>query len=202
MSIHEKSLIDLLQARRREDPKGFNKYLPGVADLLPELPPERSKSKSPFGLTVRELSYHRTGLAEALGKLREGAVTIGEAAKALQHCADLIKDDKLPDEAGYEPLKALVRTAIGKSPGSYKAMTTVPLGEDADVTVLESVSVIRGVYLNLDKEKRLVSISVHPGKVKERRRLMRVVGIGEDPEPDVSVRHDDYLARQDPHAAA
>ncbi len=66
----------------------------------------------------------------------------------------------------------------------------------------EQVPAIRGVYLDLDKDTRLVSISIDPRKVRERRSLMEFVGAGKDPEPDVSTRHDDYLAMEDPHGAA
>ena len=84
MSIREERLIDLLQAKYREDPKGFRKYLPGAAELLPEQPPRR---RSPFGLTERELAYHRDGLSKVLAKLDECTLTSEEAVKGLQHCA-------------------------------------------------------------------------------------------------------------------
>lgn len=199
MSTQETRLIALLQAKRRADPQGFRKYLPGVIELLPELSSRRRSARSPFGLTEQELSYHRDGLSEALGKLGEGTVTAEEAAKGLQHCANLIRDDNLAEEVGYETLKDLIRAAIGKSPGSYRSKTTVPLGEGSGGRVLERVSAIRGVSLDLDRERRLVSISIHPGKVRERRRLMEFVGASKDPEPDVAARHDDYLAMQEPH---
>ena len=146
----------------------------------------------------RELAYHKDGLSAVLGKLDAGTVTAEEAGKGLQHCANLIRDDNLPDEAGYETLKGLIRAALGKSPGSYRAKTTVPLGAGSG-RVLEQVSAIRGVSLDLDRERRLVSISIHPGKVRERRQLMKFVGASKDSEPDVAARHDDYLAMQEPH---
>ena len=198
MSTREKRLIDLLQAKRRADPQGFRKYLPGVIELLPALPARHSNARSPFGLTEQELAYHRDGLSAVLGKLEAGTVTAEEAAKGLQHCANLIRDDNLPEEVGYETLKSLIRAALGKSPGSYRAKTTVPLG-DGSGRVLERVSAIRGVSLDLDRERCLVSISIHPGKVRERRQLMKFVGASKDPAPDVAARHDDYLAMQEPH---
>lgn len=198
MSIQEKRIIELLRAKRREDPKGFRKYMPDVAELLPRLPPERSRPKSPFGLTEQELCYHRNGLSEVLDKQGGGVATADDAAKGLQHCAALIRDDNLTDKVGYEMLKGLIRTAIGKSIGSYGSKVTLPLDESGG-PVLERISAIRGVYLNLDRDRRLVSISINPGKVRERRRLMEIVGIGEDPNPEVASKHDDYLAVQEPH---
>ena len=209
MTTEEKRLIDLLQAKYREDPKGFRKYLPGAAELLPEQPPTRSRTRTTFGLTERERSYHRAGLSEVLGKLDDSTITANEAVKGLQHCAALIKDDNLPygwdeslsHEMGYEVKKALLRAALGKSPGSYTSKTTVPFTGDGG-PVLESVSVIMGVLLNLDRNRRLVSVSIDPGKYRARRKAMAIVGIGSDPNPDVALRHDDYLAMQDPHGNA
>ena len=200
MTSQEKRLIDLLQAKYRQDPRGFQEYLPDAAELLSEVS-SGSRPKSPFGLTEQERAFHRAGLAEALDKLEEGSVTAEEAGKGLQHCAALIRDDNLPDKAGYEALKKLASAGIGKSPGSYTSKTTVPLGEDGG-EVHERVPAIRGVYLDLDRDSRLVSISIHPRKVRERRRLMEFVGASEDPEPDVASRHDDYLAMQDSHGTA
>lgn len=198
MSIQQERLIALLQAKRRADPQGFREYLPGVIELLPALPARRHSTRSPFGLTERELAYHQDGLSAVLGKLAAKTVTADEAAQGLQHCANLIRDDNLPEEVGYEVLKGLIRAALGKSPGSYRAKTTVPLGEGRG-RVLERVSAIRGVSLDLDRERRLVSISIRPGKVRERRQLMKFVGASKDPAPDVAARHDDYLAMQEPH---
>ena len=137
-------------------------------------------------------------LSAVLGKLDEGTITTEEAAKGLQHCANLIRDGNLAEEVGYGTLKDLIRAALGKSPGSYRAKTTVPLGEGSGYA-MERVSAIRGVSLDLDRERRLVSISIHPGKFRERRLLMKFVGASRDPEPDVAARHDDYLAMQEPH---
>lgn len=210
MITRESRLIDLLQAKYREDPKGFRDYLPGAAELLPVERARQSKPEHPVRLTERELAYHRTGLSEVLGKLDKGVITARDAVKGLQHCAMLIKDDNLhygwdenlSHEMGYEVKKDLLKAALGKSPGSYKAKTTVPIGEAGGDPVLESISVIRGVHLNLDSDERLVSIYIHPGKYRERRKLMAFVGASRDPMRDVALRHDDYLYLADPHGNA
>ena len=79
MSIQQERLIALLQAKRRADPQGFREYLPGVIELLPALPARRRSTRSPFGLTERELAYHKDGLSAVLGKLDAGTVTAEEA---------------------------------------------------------------------------------------------------------------------------
>ena len=201
MSTQEKRIIDLLQAKRRKDPDGFRKYLPDVASLLPDPPTVQAKQRTPvFTLTEQERSYHKAGLSDALSKLQEGVITPEDAAKGLQHCANLLKDDifSLPEKADHDSLKALIRAAISKSPGSYKSKTTVSLDQDGKGPVVEQVSVILGVYLDLDRNGQLVSISVNPKKVRQWREIMKFVGASRD-EPDVALRHDDYLAMQDPH---
>ena len=214
MSTKRDRLIGMLQAKYREDPNGFRGFLPGAAELLPELPPERRRRRAPTRLTERELSYHREGLSEVLQGLDQGTLTSKRAVKGLQHCAALIKDDNLPYtgeneevdaslpyEMGHDILKNLLREALGKSPGSYRSKTTVPVGEGGG-PVLESISVIMGVFLDLNRNGRLVSVSIHPGTYKKRRKAMAIIGIGSDPEPDVALRHYDYLAMQDPHGNA
>ena len=208
MTTQERRLIDLLQTKYREDPKGFRRYLPGAAELLPEQPPTRSRARATFGLTERERSYHRAELSEVLRRMDDGSITAEEAVQGLEHCAALIKDDNLPygwdeslsHEMGYEVKKGLLRAALGKSPGSYRSKTTVPVSGDGG-PILESVSVIMGVFLNLDRNRRLVSVSIDPGKYRARRKAMAFVGASRD-NPDVASRHDDYLAMQDPHGNA
>ena len=199
MSAQERQLIALLEAKYREDPKGFREFLPGAVELLPGAAPKREGSKSPFGLTAHEVAFHRAGLSESLDKLAERALTPDEAARGLQHCANLIRDDSLDKAVGYETVKALVTAAIGKSPGSIKANTTAPVAGGRDGKVVEQVSAIRGVYLDIDREGRLVSITINPRQVAERRRIMKFVGAGWDPNPNVAARHDDYLAMQALH---
>ena len=201
MITQEQLIINLLQAKRRKDPDGFREYLPDVAMLLPDpLPMPAKPSRAELTLTEREREYHKAGLSDALSKLQEGIITPEDAAKGLQHCANVIRDDVFgfPGEDRYESVKALIKAAVGKSPGSYKSKMTVPLNGNGKGTVVEQVSVIMGVYLDLNRNRQLVSISIDPKEVRKRREVMKFVGASTD-EPDVALRHDDYLAMQDPH---
>ena len=198
MSVKERNLIELLQARYREDPKGFREFLPGVAELLHEHSPRRVRTESRNRLTENEIAFHRAGLADILDKMETGSVTAREAIEALQHCAVLIVDDNLPEEADYKKLKRMINTVIGRSPESYKSEATVQISE-GNGDIHEQVSAIRGVYLDLDTRMRLVSISIDSRKVRERRALMEFVGASKDPDPLASSRHDDYLTSEDPH---
>lgn len=198
MALRDDRLVELLQAKRRKDPDGFREYLPDVDELLPDHPPSRS-SRARYRLTVQERAHHHDGLTGALARMDTGALESGEAAQALQHCANLLRDDPWTPDVKYEAVMGLLKAALDQSPGSCKAKTTVPLSGAVGGPAIDQVSAIRGVYLDLDREGRLVSISINPRKYKERRKLMAFVGGSRDPEPDVAARHDDYLAMQDPH---
>jgi hypothetical protein len=198
MTSTEKRIIDLLQAKREQDPDGFRDYLPSVADILPTPSPTRS-ANSPFGLTERELAFHKTGLQEALEKVESGNADLQDAVKGLQHYANIKIHDTFSTDATHDMAKRLFKSAFGKSHGSYKRKTTIPVaGEDAGA-VQEQVTVLRGVNLELDRNRRLVSVSVNPAKVKEMARIMKIVGIIKDAPPDMAEKHDDYLAMIDPH---
>ena len=201
MALPNDHLVELLQAKRREDPDGFREYLPDVDELLPDGPASQS-SRARYRLTVHERAHHHGGLARALERVNAGALSSEEAAQGLQHCANLLRDDPLTADVNYEAMMCLVKAALGKSPGSYRSNTTVPLRETDGGPVIDQVTAIRGVYLDVDREGRLVSISINPRKFRERRKLMSIVGAGSDPRRDVAARHDDYLAMQDPHGAA
>lgn len=190
MSVNERKLIELLQARYREDPVGFREYLPGVAELLSEPAPRRVRTESRNRLTVNEIAFHRAGLAEVLDKIDTGSATAREAVIGLQHCAVLIVDDSLPEETNYEKLTRLISTGIGRSPESIKSEATIQVGEGKG-DVQERISAIRGVYLDLDRDRRLVSVTINPRRVRERRTLMEFVGASKDPDPLASTRHDD-----------
>lgn len=198
MALPNDRLVEFLQAKRREDPDGFREYLPDVDELLPDRPPSRS-SRARYRLTVQERAHHHDGLTSALERANAGVLSSGEAAQALQHCANLLRDDPWAPDVKHEAVMGLLKAALGQSPGSYKSKTTVPLSGTVGGPAIDQVSAIRGVCLDLDREGRLVSISVSPRKYKERRKLMAFVGGSRDPAPDVAARHDDYLAMQDPH---
>lgn len=139
-------------------------------------------------------------LTQTLAAVASGDATPEESVKGLEHCAFLIRDDNLPAEADYEVLCALFKAAFGKRPASFKKseMIEVTDGHAAD-DVVHRFSLVRGVSLELDREMRLISVSVSPRKVRQRRKLLSFVGAGQDADPDVARRHDEYLARINPH---
>ncbi|MFH1560349.1 MAG: hypothetical protein ABID84_02925 [Chloroflexota bacterium] len=196
-------LIELLLHKYRADPQGFCKYLPEVAQELDAMFPHSHPSRSPFGLTEHEHAHRQQALSQVLSRLDDATLTSEEAVRGLEHCATLIEDDSLPREATHEILSRMVRAVIGKSPGSVKKSTTVPIGESQKrkEEALKHVSLVRGVLLDLTRDMRLVSVSINPHKIRERRKVLRLVGIASDSGHDVAQRHDDYLAETGPHAA-
>lgn len=198
-------LVELLQLKYISNPKKFRSFMPDVAQLLDRMNPPRKFAKSSFGLTDREKDFHKGRLDAILQLVDEGTASEEQAIKGMEHCAALIHDDSLPKDVKYEKLVKLIKSAVGKSPGSFKKVTTINVaGAGVSSEIANKVSLVRGVYLELDREMRLVSISVLPSKVRERRKLMGIVGIGQDREGkcDVSVRHDEYLAEIDPHGTS
>ena len=144
----------------------------------------------------------QSALTETLAAVASGAATPAQAVKGLEHCAFLIRNDSLPAEADYESLCALFKAAFGKRPASFKKSQEIKVADDLMAAdVVHRFALVRGVSLELDKEMRLISVSVSPRKVKQRRKLLAFVGAGHDAEPDVAQRHDDYLALISPHAA-
>lgn len=194
MKDRDKRLIALVEAKYREDPEGLAAQLPGLHDLMPAV--TSSGHEGQLTQTRGEIARRKTALAEALAELRDCALSPEGALVALEHIAHVIADDPFTDAVDHATAKALFKRALGKSPGSFRAKAIIAVG---DGEVVHQTAVMRGVYLGLNKEGCLAAITVNPGKVREFRKLMKFVGAGWDPNPDVAARHDDYLAMQDPH---
>lgn len=195
------ALLELLSSKYADDPQEFRSYMPEVAQMLDAFDsPHRQLTRSSYGLTEREAKFHQATLTETLAAVASGAATPAESVKGLEHCAFLIRDDRLPAEADYEALCALFKVAFGKRPASFKKSEMINV---ADVRTADDAvhrfALVRGVSLELDREMRLISVSVSPRKVRQRRKLLSFVGAGQDAAPDVARRHDDYLARINPH---
>ena len=195
----EKVAFQLLISKYQADPSWFDQHLPEIGKIVRQAALPSRPSRSPFGLTSRERAYHIEAL---LGTKPMDKPSPQDAIEALEHCASLIEDDSLPDCMDHESLVSLFRAAFGKSPGSFRKNTTIFTEGICDVEPAYHISLVRGVVLNLDLEMRLVSVTITPRKFRERKKLMSIVGIGHDPNPDVSIGHDDYLAEQSPHASS
>ena len=198
-------LIELLNSKYASNPKKFRSFMPEVAQMLDRMNTPRRLAKSPFGLTEHEKAFHQKNLGGILGMVEEGVASEEQAIKGLERCATLIHDDSLPEDVRHETLVKLLKAAVGKSPGSFRRNETVKVAPDgASGEIVNKVSLVRGVYLELDRNMHLVSISVSPSKVRERRKMLGIIGIGRDRDGqrDVSGRHDEYLAEIDPHGSS
>ena len=198
MTTTEKRIIDLLQAKRKKDPDGFREYLPEVAALLPTPLPQKPAPPS-FELTEKELAFHKAGLDQALLKIDAGNADPQDGVRGLEHFASIKTHDIFSPDATQDMARRLFKTAFGKSHRSYKRKTTLPVALENGRPVEDVVTVLRGVYLELDRDRRLVSVSINPTKVREYAKLMKIVGIVKDAPPDMAEKHDDYLAMIDPH---
>ena len=178
-----RSLLNKYQA----DPEGFRSYLPEVAQELERLLPSRTRKSHTSVLTELE----RERLCKALLQLLDGrSLSSEEAIQALEYSATLVQDESLPYEVDRNTLLTLFHQATSIPFSKVKKTTRIPVREGE---AIKEVAILRGVYLHLTWNDRLVAISVFPAKLKERSRAFKLVEIAKDTASDVSQRHDVYL---------
>ena len=195
----ERAAYDLLVAKHRDDPGWFMENMPEVAELIEDRTSTHRQPRPSFSLTRREREYHLARLSEIVATK---PLDSGDAVAALEHCATLIRGKSLPYEIDHKTLRRLFSAAFGKAVSSYRKETTLEVRVERNQETAHRVSLVRGVVLNLNTAMRLVSVSVTPRKVRERRKMMEFVSVGRDTEGDVAERHDSYLAKVDPHGRA
>ena len=196
----ESAVFRHMLSRYEVDPDWVKRNLPEIGEILSQAVSPHQTTRSPFVLTERERAFHIESLpsVEDLDALHQPE----EAIKALERIAALILDDSLPFTFNHQALVRLFKAAFDKSPGSFKVNTVIPISQkDSGDDSAHHASLVRGVVLNLDTGMNLLSVTITPRKVRERKKLMSIVGIGHDPMRDVAARHDDYLAEQSPHAS-
>ncbi len=189
----EKAAFDLLVTKYRANPKSFESQFPSdVSQIVRQAVEPRRVSRPPFRMTKRE-KRHRTDSLNAILDMEE--IPAQDAIKGIEHCAVLIQDETLTPHVNRDRVMTLFKAAYGISPESTKKNTVIPVeGLGTGEPVYHS-SLLRGVVADLDLEMRLVSFTITPSKIREGKRMMRLVGIGRgDSRDDVSINHDDYLA--------
>ena len=193
----ERATFEILVSQYRADPQLLDRHLPEVSQIVRQVAKPTRASRPHFNLTEREKAYH----VKELSKIRGAdAPAAHQAVQALEHCAVLIEDDFMTPHVNHQLVNSLFKSAFGKSPGSVRKNTIFPIRES--VEPIYHVSLVRGVVADLDVGMQLVSITVTSRKVRERSKMMRIVGIGNDSRTDVSVRHDDYLAEKALHGSS
>lgn len=195
----EKAAFEILVTQYRSDPGLLERHFPEVSQIVRQVV-ERSRVSRPyFSLTEREKAHHVKALAAVM---ESDAPSSQDAVKALEHCAVLIQDNFMTPHVNHPLVASLFKSAFGKSPRSIRKNTIIHIEERETVEAIYHSSLVRGVVADLDLGMRLVSITVTPRKMSEGTKMMGIVGIGNDPRPDVSARHDDYLAEQAPHGSS
>ena len=169
-------IVDLLLCKYRADARSFRKYLPEIAQMFGAEHPRRQRS--PFGLTEHERSHRAEALKRVVKDIEDGQASEAHAVRGLEHYATLSRDDGLPHEISHETLIALFKAATGKSPSSFKRVTTFSMKKDDIDKAVNQVSVMRGISLNLTWDMRLVSITVSPQKMRQRHKALKFIGIG------------------------
>ena len=195
----EKAAFEILVSQYRADPKLLERHFPEVSQIVRQVSGRSRISRPHFSLTEREKAHHVTELAAVM---EMKAPSSRDSIKALEHCAILIQDDFMTPYVNHQAIVSLFKSAFGKSPGSIRKNTTIPIEGQEAVESVYHASLVRGVVADLDLGMRLVSITITPRKIREGRKMMGIVGIGDDPCPDVSVRHDDYLTERATHGSS
>ena len=195
----EKAVFGLLVTKYQVDPSWFDEHMPDVGEIIGRAvsPPQPAKPR--LKLSDKERMFHSEALARIRANNEQGQT---DAIMALKHCAVLTLDDWLRNGIDHETRVSLFESAFGKPPEAFKEDTTIYLNDERDTETAYQASLVRGVVLNLDADLRLVSVAVTPHKVRERERLMSIVGIGRDSKSDVAARHDEYLAEISPHGCS
>ena len=195
----EKVVFNLLVAKYQADRAWFKRNLPDVIPYIDDAVSPPRPSPPPFRLSDRTRASH----LEALSNIRgTHGLERADAMKELERCAALIMDDWLRNDISYETRVSLFKSAFGKLPEAFEENTTLYADGARDTETAHQVSLVRGVVLSLDANLRLVSVSVTPYKVRERERMMSIVGIGRDSKGDIAARHDEYLAEISPHGCS
>jgi hypothetical protein len=186
----QESILNLLLNKYQADPEGFSSYLPEVTRELEPLLPSQHGGSLRSALTEQEQERLQKALLQLLG---EKKISSEKAVQALEYCATLIQDESLPTKADRKILLSLLHQALGIPCSKVKKTTKIPIrGGEA----IKEVAVLRGVYLHLSWNDRLVAISISPAKLKERSKALKFVGIAKDTASDVAQNHDAYLAKE------
>ena len=184
------SILNALLNKYQADPEGFHSYLPEVAQELEQLFPSRRRNSHRSALTELE----RERLHKVLLQLfSEKTLSSEKAIQALEYCATLIQDESLPPEVDRKILLSLLHQATGIPFSKVKKATKIPVREGK---AIKGVAFLRGVYLHLTWNDRLIAISISPAKLKERSKALKFVGIAKDTASDVAQNHDAYLAKE------
>lgn len=194
------AVFEILMRRFRDDPAGFRQYLPEIAQILDADMPRRLPS-TPYHLTERERDRRLGGLKSALDRLEAGTLDSLGAITALEDFATLADDGNVPD-ALDEPLKRrLFALVAGRAPSTFNAQTELPVSHEDDGQPVHEIALLRGVRLHLTWDMRLVSLSIAPARLRERRQALAFVGSTADEASDVSRDHDRYIGEMSAHGA-
>ena len=181
----------LREAYQRESDK-FKKYFPDLVDIVRLEQPHTSNS---FGLTEREREGRIKRFKECLAKT---PVSREVAIEALQHYGALAESRWHLEDVPSRTISRLVSIVIGKPLSDVRKKSEFEVGSRKSPS--REVAVLAGARLRMTWDYVLVSIKVAPAQRKSASKFLALVGSGNDPQVDVSTRHDDYLAVEAPHA--
>lgn len=148
-----------------------------LRSCLPEIIPEIEKLVSSnrridaSGLTEIERERLYSFLSDTP---KDDSVTKDEATRALEYCATLIRDESLPNDIDRRIILKYLHNVINTPLSDIEKISKINVSDGIEA---KKVAVLRGVYLHLTWNDKLIAISISPTKMKERPQAMRFVGI-------------------------
>jgi|GEM_PF-2261974 hypothetical protein len=183
-----KRIIAILEEKLRRNPVSLRKFSPElftlVASLIKKPKPRQKRYSSTLAPGFQEIERSRAIIKAYL----EGKQN--QRPNLIKAFAMLACNNKRDDEfyaAAEKLLAQLWPKGLPKKKGRKAIRKGKRRGEDAIVSLILGLEV--GVTTGWD----IYWIEFDPEKYEKRKRMLSVIGMGDDPDPDASVRHDELL---------
>jgi hypothetical protein len=164
-------IFQILINKYRVNPETLRCCLPEVIPEIEKLVSASNRRSNVSGLTEIE----RERLLSFLFHIpKDNSVTKDEAIRALEYCATLIQDESLPNEIDRKVVLTYLHYVINSSLSDIDKKSKITLSDGVEAKTL---AILRGVYLHLTWNDKLIAVSISPTKMKERPHAMRLIGI-------------------------
>lgn len=174
----------------KEAPQLLNFILPNVFEKLDKFKKNKNIKKPPpsiiQNLTPKEEELHIKKLNQLLEKYKkENKLSKEECLEMISHITAL-NIDKIEN---FEEIIKIISEGLNINFDEEKNKTI----NFKKGVASHRVNLVRGVKIYQTWDGKVVKIVLDKKKIKERKELMSFVGIGEDKEKDISIRHDMFF---------
>ncbi len=180
--IKEK-VISLLMEKYEKEPKKVKKFSQGIYYLLEHIKRRRISSVSPSFISSEPQ------IEEAFRELKEYLNGKKIPRKELLLYFARIAGMERRNDDFYKALDRFLKEIYPKGLPDKKVRRTLNKQSREDMVV----SLKKGINLGITRGGNPVWIEIDPQEIREREQLLSMIGVLEDPEPDVSIKHDKIL---------